>query len=58
MKRLNGSSEVINMTRQMKKKDCIAEWIEIKKDMLHYGGLGTPMIGEEEPIFCGGVFFQ
>ena len=43
------------MTREMK-KEYIVEWIDINKDMLQYGGLGTLMIGEEEPQFCGGTF--
>jgi hypothetical protein len=47
----------ISMTRAMK-KDYITEWLQPNKDMLRYGGLGIQMIGEEEPRFCGGIFFS
>jgi hypothetical protein len=47
----------ISMT-QAGKKDYITEWLQLNKDMLRYGGLGIQMIGEEEPQFCGGIFFS
>ena len=38
------------------KKEYIVEWIGLNKDMHQDGGLGTPMIGEQDPLFCGGMF--
>ncbi len=50
------ASQGIVMTKAMKiaYKD---EWLRANKDMLQYAGLGIPMYGEEQPIFCGGVLF-
>ncbi len=51
------ASEGIVMTKAMKieYKD---EWLRINKDMLQYAGLGMPMFGEDQPIFCGGILFS
>ena len=51
------ASEGIVMTKanKIEYKD---EWLRINKNMLQYVGLGMPTIGEDEPIFFGGMLFS
>jgi hypothetical protein len=51
------ASEGISMTRGMKKK-YLSEWMSVNNEMLQSGGLGTQMICEPTPQFCGGLFFS
>ena len=53
--RLKASQNLL-MTNGMK-KDYIEDWKESNNDMLENAGLGTLDLWEEEPVFCGGVFY-